>query len=47
MRLSAIVREKGGMKDKLRANIFELLSAGQPIPQTLIDQWNKLTGSFI
>jgi hypothetical protein len=35
------------MKDKLRAKMFELLTSGQPIPQTLIDQWNKLTGTFI
>ena len=35
------------MKDKIRAKVFELLTHGQPIPQALIDQWNKLTGSFI
>lgn len=35
------------MKDKIRAKIFELMSNGQPIPQTLVDEWNKITGSFI
>jgi hypothetical protein len=35
------------MKDKIRAKIFELMSNGQPIPQPLVDEWNKITGSFI
>lgn len=35
------------MKDKIRAQVFELLTNNQPIPQSLIDQWNKLTGTFI
>lgn len=35
------------MKDKLRAQMFELLTNGKPIPQPLIDAWNKITGTFI
>ena len=35
------------MKDNLRAKMFELLTNGQPLPQYLIDEWNKLTGTFI
>lgn len=35
------------MKDEVRDKLTKLLNADQPLPQALIDQWNKLTGSFI
>jgi hypothetical protein len=35
------------MKDKLRAKLLDIIARGEPLPQALIDQWNKLTGSFI
>jgi hypothetical protein len=35
------------MKDKLRVKLLDLIAKGEPLPQALIDQWNKLTGSFI
>jgi hypothetical protein len=34
-------------KDKLRAKLLDIIARGEPLPQSLIDQWNKLTGSFI
>ena len=35
------------VKKELRDKLISVLKAGEPLPQYLIDQWNKLTGSYI
>jgi hypothetical protein len=38
---------RNDMKDKLRVKLLDLIAKGEPLPQPLVDQWNKLTSSFI